>query len=247
SSQPQVQRNASAANDDDDDDDDHNDKHEENSDNDNEHHDIYIYAFNGVLYLHWACIQQVMYMGVDDRVFVPPSDVYVGNMPLRVSFTKPEDLNMCLNVCHFMTPEDLNMCLNMCRFMTPEDLNMCLNESYDNLWRLLTDEAQESLNEEDRTPKDAKDFVPSTCGLFKLAHGRPLSAVVRVSVCFLHETGCVLAMGVCPPIYKFYGGHTGGGTRPAEARTARASRRSEPAEMSAREAGLAGVPASQGP
>ncbi|MQM08984.1 hypothetical protein Taro_041842 [Colocasia esculenta] len=55
-------------------------------------YDIYIYAFNGVLYLHWACIQQVMYMDVDDRVFVPPSDVYMGNMPLRMSSVTPEDL-----------------------------------------------------------------------------------------------------------------------------------------------------------
>ena len=40
-------------------------------------YDIYNCAFNGVLYLHWACIQQVIYMGVDDRVFVPLSDVYM--------------------------------------------------------------------------------------------------------------------------------------------------------------------------
>ncbi|MQL79350.1 hypothetical protein Taro_011788, partial [Colocasia esculenta] len=51
---------------------------------------------------------------------------FEGNMPLRVSFTTPEDLNMCLNVCRFMTPEDLNMRLYVYRFMTPEDLNMCL-------------------------------------------------------------------------------------------------------------------------
>ncbi|MQL90981.1 hypothetical protein Taro_023595, partial [Colocasia esculenta] len=33
-----------------------------------------------------------MYMDVDDRVFVPPSDVYMGNMPLRMSSVRPEDL-----------------------------------------------------------------------------------------------------------------------------------------------------------
>ncbi|MQL72348.1 hypothetical protein Taro_004685 [Colocasia esculenta] len=84
-----------------------------------------------------------MYMGVDDRVFVPPSDVYMvmstfvlpmGCLCLhRVTclyacrFMTPEDLNICLNVCRFMTPEDLNICLNVYRFMTPEDLNTCLN------------------------------------------------------------------------------------------------------------------------
>ncbi|MQL75749.1 hypothetical protein Taro_008116 [Colocasia esculenta] len=70
-------------------------------------YDIYICAFNGVLYLHWACIQQVMYMDVDDRVFVPLSDVYIGNMPLCMSFVTPEDLSMRLDVCRFMTSEDL--------------------------------------------------------------------------------------------------------------------------------------------
>ncbi|MQL86115.1 hypothetical protein Taro_018642 [Colocasia esculenta] len=39
-------------------------------------------------------------------------------------------------------------------------------ESYDNLWCLLTDEAQKGPNAEDRTPKDTKDFLPNTCGLF---------------------------------------------------------------------------------
>ncbi|MQM09541.1 hypothetical protein Taro_042417 [Colocasia esculenta] len=81
-----------------------------------------------------------MYMDVDDRVFVPPSGVYMvmstfvlpmGCLCLhRVTclhvcrFMTPEDLNMCLYVYRFMTPEDLNICLYVCRFMTPEDLNM---------------------------------------------------------------------------------------------------------------------------
>ncbi|MQL97448.1 hypothetical protein Taro_030142 [Colocasia esculenta] len=45
-----------------------------------------------------------MYMDVDDRVFVPSSDVYM-------------NLNTRLDECRFMTPEDLNMRLNVCRFM----------------------------------------------------------------------------------------------------------------------------------
>ncbi|MQL76882.1 hypothetical protein Taro_009270, partial [Colocasia esculenta] len=105
----------------------------------------------------------------------------------------PEDLNMCLNVCRFMTPENLNMCPYVCRFMTPENLNMCLNVCHFMTPEDLninarshmttcgvfsrTNEAQEGPNAEDRSPKDAKDFLPSTCGLFKLAHGHPFSTV----------------------------------------------------------------------
>ncbi|MQL88677.1 hypothetical protein Taro_021248 [Colocasia esculenta] len=97
-------------------------------------------------------------------------------MPLRVSFTTPEDLNMCLNVCRFMTPEDLNMRLYVCRFMTPEDLNINARSHMTTCGVFSrTNEAQEGPNVEDRSPKDAKDFPPSTCGLFKLAHGHTLS------------------------------------------------------------------------
>ncbi|MQL71367.1 hypothetical protein Taro_003686 [Colocasia esculenta] len=119
-------------------------------------------------------------------------------MPLRVSFTTPEDLNMCLYVCRFMTPEDLNICLYVCRFMTPEDLYMCLYVcrfmTLEDLYMCLyvcrfmtpedlyinarshmttcgvfsrTNEAWEGPNVEDRSPMDAKDFLPSTCGLFE--------------------------------------------------------------------------------
>ncbi|MQL72285.1 hypothetical protein Taro_004605 [Colocasia esculenta] len=95
-------------------------------------YDIYIYAFDGILYLHWACIQQVfVYMGVDDRVFVPPSDVYMvrstffvtggvfvpppGNLPRRVPFYDIGGLkHICLDVCRFMTAEDLNTCASTC-------------------------------------------------------------------------------------------------------------------------------------
>ncbi|MQL71451.1 hypothetical protein Taro_003788 [Colocasia esculenta] len=50
-----------------------------------------------------------MYMDVDDRMFVPPSDVYMVT---------------CLYVCHFVTPENLNTRLDECRFLTPEELHM---------------------------------------------------------------------------------------------------------------------------
>ncbi|MQL86793.1 hypothetical protein Taro_019327 [Colocasia esculenta] len=69
-----------------------------------------------------------MYMDVDDRVFVPPSDVYMvrrlERAPRRVSFYDTGGLKHGLDVCRFMTPEDLHMCLDVCRFITPEDLNM---------------------------------------------------------------------------------------------------------------------------
>ncbi|MQL77006.1 hypothetical protein Taro_009427 [Colocasia esculenta] len=158
-----------------------------------------------------------MNMGVDDRVFVPPSDVYM----VMSTFVLPVGC-LCLHrvtcfyACRFMTPEDLNICLYVCRFMTPEDLNICLY-------------VREGQNVEDRSPKDAKDFLPSTCGLFKLAH-RPRFKHGLVSVrqvfrpegvgalrFFSHKRAGGFAMGVCPPIYRFCGGHTGGGTRPAEA------------------------------
>ncbi|MQL79348.1 hypothetical protein Taro_011779 [Colocasia esculenta] len=101
-----------------------------------------------------------MHMGVDDRVFVPPSDVYMvmstfllpmGCLCLHkvtclyvCRFMTPEDLNICLYVCHFLTSEDLNMCLYVCRFMTPEDLTMCLRGSCNNLWRLCAGERRRS-------------------------------------------------------------------------------------------------------
>ncbi|MQM10485.1 hypothetical protein Taro_043379 [Colocasia esculenta] len=111
-------------------------------------------------------MQQVMYMDVDDRVFVPPSDVYMvrstffvtsgvvtclyvcrfvtpENLNTRLDecrFMTPEDLNMRLNVCCFMTPEDLNMRLDVCLFMTPEDFKHGQRGSCNNLWRLYTGE-----------------------------------------------------------------------------------------------------------
>ncbi|MQL70283.1 hypothetical protein Taro_002597 [Colocasia esculenta] len=133
-----------------------------------------------------------MNMDVDDRVFVPPSDVYmvmstfvlpVGCLCLhRVTclyacrFMTLEDLNIRLYVCRFMTPEDLNISLYVCRFMTPEDLNIDARSHMTTCGVFSrTNEAQEGPNVEDRSPKDAKDFLPSTCGLFKLAHGHTLS------------------------------------------------------------------------
>ncbi|MQL80261.1 hypothetical protein Taro_012706 [Colocasia esculenta] len=72
------------------------------------------------------------YIFVTSGVFVPPQ----GNMPLRMSFVTPEDLNRSLDVCHFMTPEDLSMRLDVCRFMTSEDLEHVPRGSCNNLWRL---------------------------------------------------------------------------------------------------------------
>ncbi|MQL72883.1 hypothetical protein Taro_005207 [Colocasia esculenta] len=66
-------------------------------------------------------------MDVDDRVYVPPSDVYtIVNMPQRVPFYDTGGLkHMCLDVRRFMTPEGLSTCLDVRRFMTPEDLSTC--------------------------------------------------------------------------------------------------------------------------
>ncbi|MQL99426.1 hypothetical protein Taro_032148 [Colocasia esculenta] len=81
--------------------------------------------FMMVLYLHWACIQQVMLMDVDDRVFVPPSDVYmVRSTFLLLMGCLCLHKVTCLYACHFVTPENLNIHLDECRFMTPEDLHM---------------------------------------------------------------------------------------------------------------------------
>ncbi|MQM23195.1 hypothetical protein Taro_056258 [Colocasia esculenta] len=78
----------------------------------------------------------------------------------------PEDLNICLYVCRFMTPEDLNICLYVCRFMTPEDLNINARSHMTTCGVFSrTNEAREGSNVEDRSPKDAKDFLPSTLAL----------------------------------------------------------------------------------
>ncbi|MQL87823.1 hypothetical protein Taro_020376 [Colocasia esculenta] len=87
-----------------------------------------MYAFNGVLYLHWAYIQQVMHMGTDDWVFVPPSGVYK-----RVGSLMPA-AGWCL--CHRRTALPLRT-----SFGDDGGLKRKCQESYDNLWCLLTDEA----------------------------------------------------------------------------------------------------------
>ncbi|MQL75016.1 hypothetical protein Taro_007380 [Colocasia esculenta] len=89
-------------------------------------YDIYIYVFNGVLYLHWACIQQVMYT---TGCLCLRRTLTWGCLCLHkvtclyvCHFVTPENLNTRLDECRFVTPEDLNMRLDACRFMTPEDL-----------------------------------------------------------------------------------------------------------------------------
>ncbi|MQM01829.1 hypothetical protein Taro_034588 [Colocasia esculenta] len=63
--------------------------------------------------------------------------------------------------------------------MTPEDLNINARSHMTTCGVFSrTNEAREGPNVEDRSPKDAKDFLPSTCGLFKLAYGQPFSTVV---------------------------------------------------------------------
>ncbi|MQL84562.1 hypothetical protein Taro_017070 [Colocasia esculenta] len=58
-----------------------------------------------------------MYIGVDDGVFVPPSDVYIA----IATFVLPMGC-LCLHgvTCLY----DLDMRLDVCRFMTPEDVDM---------------------------------------------------------------------------------------------------------------------------
>ncbi|MQL72948.1 hypothetical protein Taro_005290 [Colocasia esculenta] len=197
-------------------------------------YDIYIYAFNGVLYLHWACIQQVMYMDVDDGVFVPPSDVYMveyicvtngefvppqGNSPLRVSFVTPEDLDRGLDVCHFMTPEVLTWprCVSLydtggfthvprrVSFYDTGGLKHGPRESCNNLWRLYAGEHRRARPRRQsangcRRPFPTRAAYASSVYLW--ARKRLVGRIARS------------AMGVCPPIYRICGGHTGGGTLP---------------------------------
>ncbi|MQL89975.1 hypothetical protein Taro_022558 [Colocasia esculenta] len=129
----------------------------------------------GFLYLHWAYIQHVMYMGVDDgmlvppsditqhegyinvrdRVFVPPSDVYrmysssVGSlMPAGICATVGQH---CLYVRHLVTTEDLME--NAGSHMTTCGVSA----------RTRHRRARTRRTEHQRTPKTS---FPSRCGLF---------------------------------------------------------------------------------
>ncbi|MQL78126.1 hypothetical protein Taro_010565 [Colocasia esculenta] len=217
-------------------------------------YDIYIYAFNGVLYLHWACIQQVMYMDVDDRVFVPPSDVYMGNMPLRMSSVTPGDLEQEPRRMSFydtggleyvpqrMSFYDTGGLKHMPRRMSFYDTgglkHMPRRGSRNNLWRLYGASA-EGPGHGDKAPTGV-----DTCGLCKLAHG-PAEVLTGGSAVFLTSGpngvyGGRMACwkpgkhpckwGYAPLFIGFVGGHTGGGTLPGGGARARASRTGASAE-----------------
>ncbi|MQM22490.1 hypothetical protein Taro_055543 [Colocasia esculenta] len=192
-------------------------------------------------YKHFAC------MGVNDGVFVPPSDVYIamgtfvlpmGCLCLHGVTCLYEDLDMCLDVCRFMTPEDLDMCLDVCRFMTPEYLNMRLYEcrfmtpedlnmangglkckhrgSYDNLWCLLTDERRRARTQRTEHRQTPRTFSPARAAYLSSRMEGSRRDLEGHAICSLWCPASLraFAMWVCPPIYRFCGGHTGGGTLP---------------------------------
>ena len=90
-------------------------------------------------------------------------------------------------------------------------------ESCDNLWRFPADVAQCSPNAEDGTPTGAKDFSSARAAYLSsrtdTLYARARECEKRLRVFFGGRMACV-QMGVCPPIYKISGGHTGGGTLP---------------------------------
>ncbi|MQL93824.1 hypothetical protein Taro_026465, partial [Colocasia esculenta] len=105
----------------------------------------------------------VIYMGVDDGVFVPPSDItqhgdYIG-VPNGV-FVPPFDIYRMV----FVPPSD-NIASTCVVSLTTDDLNEDAR-SHMTTCGVFSRTRRRGPNAEDRTPKDAKDFLPSTCGLF---------------------------------------------------------------------------------
>ncbi|MQL76135.1 hypothetical protein Taro_008513 [Colocasia esculenta] len=142
-------------------------------------------------------------------VFVPPQ----GNMPLRMSSVTPEDLEQEPRRMSFYDTGGLEYVPRRMSFYDTGGLkHMPRRGSHNNLWRLYG-ASTGGPGHGDKAPTGV-----DTCSLCKLAHG-PAEAEWRV-----------LQMGVCPPIYRVRGGHTGGGTLPGRGVRARASRTGASAE-----------------